>query len=531
MASPILSPDWAPSKELGADSLERIRYLSTLKKGAHLHISGVCGTGTASVLQLLKSSGFYVTGSDKAFYPPMGDVVRKLCDRVFEGYSAENLTAKPACVIIGNSLSKGNPEAQFVLEHDIPFASMPEVFAALLIKERDFCPVSIVVAGTHGKTTTTAAVATILDVAGRKPGYFIGGMPTNLPGSLRPVDTSIPMTERTVVLEGDEYDSAFFSKYSKFHSYRPDIVIVTSIEFDHADIYNSVEEIELEFTRLLRRVPKEGLILVASEGERLKNLVPVWRSDPQIVAEIRTYGLAPSDYQLVSREPAELSGANSDNHATSHAALGQLLTMSLPEVGSEIFKALTPLSGPHNAANLLAATAVAARCGVSLPEIAKGIATFTGALRRQTVIGEVRGITIVEDFAHHPTAVKVTLEGLKEAFKGRRLIAVFEPRSNTSRRAVFQEEYIKSFAAADVVMIQEVAEAGGYNNTANPVTTIDVSQIVSAINNSGKESYALKSVSEITDKLKQLCQRGDVVALMSNGDFGGLPQSLVANLA
>lgn len=512
MPSPILHPEWKPSKELDTDSLRRTTQLGELRPVAHIHISGVCGTGTGSVLQLLKACGFYVTGSDKAFYPPMGDVVRSYCDKLYEGYAPSNLEPRPDCVIIGNSLSKSNPEVQAILEQDIPFASMPEAFAALLIGTREYCPTSVVVAGTHGKTTTTAAIATLLDVAGRKPGYFIGGVPKNLPGSLRRVDESMPVANRVVVLEGDEYDSAFFSKYSKFHSYRPDIVVVTSIEFDHADIYNSVEEIELEFTRLARRVPKEGVILVADEGERLDGIVPIWREDPQIVAPILRYGAkSDSPLRMVSRTPR------------SDGAQGQALHYLLD--GQEIHCS-TPLSGDHNAKNLLAAAAVADRCGVAATDIARGVATFSGVLRRQNVIAEVGGRTIIEDFAHHPTAVKVTLEGLKESYAPRRLIAVFEPRSNTSRRAFFQEEYPKSFGAADVVVIQEVADAGGYSGTAGPVVALNVPQIARDIAASGKDAVAPKSVQEIVEYLKTHSRSGDVIVLMSNGDFGGLPKQL-----
>ncbi len=505
----------AVSKELDQSSAERALYVGSLPRGAHIHVSGACGTGMASVLTLLKSLGFYVTGSDKAFYPPMGEVVRKTADKVYEGYSAQNFVDRPALVVIGNSLTRNNPEAEYVFANDIPFASMPEVFAGLLIGTRDHCPTSVVVSGTHGKTTTTAAVATLFDHSGWKPAYFVGGLPKDLPGGIRAIDPATPKERRIVVLEGDEYDSAFFAKYSKFHSYRPDIALITSLEFDHADIYENVEEIEIEFDRFVRRVPKEGAILVFDSGERLEKLIPKWRADTGIAGTVKTYGdKQNSDFRLLKREPLGLAG--------------QKLTFDL--AGTTV-ECTTPLSGAQNAWNLLGVAAVGFLKGVTGEQISAGIAAFHGVLRRQDPLIEKNGITLLEDFAHHPTAVDLTLRGLSEMYPGRRLIAVFEPRSNTSRRGFFQKEYTAAFTAADIAIIQEVADAGGYSKTSAEIVALDVPKMVGDINAAGKIAVSRKTVDEILSYLKMEMRRGDVVVLMSNGDFGGLAPALISYLS
>lgn len=515
------SKDPLVSRELDERSMARAAYAAGVKPGAHIHISGICGTGTASVLQLLKQLGYYVTGSDRAFYPPMGDVVRATADKVFESFSADNLEPRPDLVVIGNALSRSNPEAEKVLQEQIPFASMPEVFAGLLIGSREHCPTSVVVTGTHGKTTTTTAVAWLLESAGRKPGYFIGGVPVNLPGSIRAVALDKPVNERIVVLEGDEYDSAFFAKYSKFHSYRPDVLIITSIEFDHADIYRNVEDIEAEFHKLVARVPKDGLILVADSFARMDALAARWRSDPNVQAQVLRYGTNPqSDFSIVSRKPWTYSEDGKEH-------IGQAVELKLP--GESISLHLT-VGGAYNAANLLAATIVARRAGVEVEAIQKGAEEFRGALRRQQVISDVGGVTVLEDFAHHPTAVAVTLAGIKEAYPNRRVICAFEPRSNTSRRNYFQKEYGQCFSSADVALLLEVADAGGYSGTDTEIKPLDMGLVLADLGRAGVEAKSFATVEELQDYIVRTAIAGDVIILMSNGAFGGLPTSLPAAL-
>jgi len=507
-------------------SVLRERYVAALKPGSHVHISGICGTGTAAVASLLKQLGFVVSGSDKAFYPPMGDVVRHVADRIFEQYSAANFSPPPALVIIGNNLSRGNPEVEFVLEHQLPFASMPEVLAALLIGTREECRTSVVVSGTHGKTTTAAAVVTLFEHAGFHPGYFIGGVPKDLPSSIRAVDKMLPHEKRMVIVEGDEYDSAFFAKWPKFHSYRPDIVVMTSLEFDHADIYNSVEEIEREFIELAKQVPRAGTLIICDESERLTHLAQTSFIEEQgIKAHVVFYGdKASSSSRLLNRTPL-----------TGNLPASQSLEFSLD--GHRV-KLNTSLAGRYNAFNLLAAAAVGKRLGLNAKEIQDGLEKFSGVLRRQNLVSDVGGILVFEDFAHHPTAVQATLEGLRERYPTRRLVAVFEPRSNTSRRGFFFDAYKTSFEAADLAVLLEVEDSGGYNNTNAPVVSLDVKRLTSEITalsmerRSGRKKVALSfpDVSEIKDFLLGEIAGGDVVVIMSNGDFGGLVGEVVVGL-
>ena len=516
------APTLEISRELTPASLSRAEAVRMLKPGSHIHISGVCGTGMASVLQLLKQRGFYVTGSDKAFYPPMGEVVRSTADKVYESYSADNLAKRPDMVVIGNSLSRGNPEIEYVLESNLPFASMPEVFNALLIGTREECRTSVVVSGTHGKTTTTSAIATMFDRAGWKPGYFVGGIPNDLPSSIRPPDPSIAPEKRVVVLEGDEYDSAFFSKFSKFHSYRPDILVITSIEFDHADIFESVEQIDAEFFKVATRVPEGGLILVCHEDEHLRELSQSWIGSPEIKAEIQFYGSSPGlSHRIMFRHSVAHDGGTASRPA------GQTLRFSIEGQTVELH---TSLTGTHNAWNLLAAAAVGARLGLTPAEISSALQKFSGALRRQTVIFDAAGIKIIEDFAHHPTAVKATLEGIREAYPGRRIVAAFEPRSNTSRRSFFQESYAASFGAADSALIVEVEQAGGYSGTAGPVVALDVKRLTREIGATGTDAHCFNGIAALQTYLVENLKAGDIAVLMSNGDFGGLVQTLPVEL-
>jgi UDP-N-acetylmuramate: L-alanyl-gamma-D-glutamyl-meso-diaminopimelate ligase len=479
------------------DSNQRIEFLKTLPHGSHIHVSGVCGTGMSAVASLLKQLGFYVTGSDKAFYPPMGEVVRAKVDRVCEGYSADNLTPIPACVIIGNNLSRGNPEVEFVLENKLPYASMPEVFAALLIGERDFCPKSIVVAGTHGKTTTSAAVTVMFDKAGKTPGYFIGGAPLDLPGGIRKVNSTQPLNDRVVVLEGDEYDSAYFAKWPKFLSYRPDIAIITSIEFDHADIYSSLDEIKEEFFKLMRLVPASGAILICDE---INITLP-----EGLNGKVYYYGSKPtSQFRLVNR--------TSTNH-----------TQSLElDLSGEPLTFETPLSGQYNALNLLVAAAVGKLCNLSNSEIAPALSKFHGVKRRQQLIGEYNGAILIEDFAHHPSAIEATLKGLRESYPDKKIVALYEPRSNTSRRAYFQDDYPRSFLSADVIVIREMNDAGSYSKHDAEIKPLDISKVKQELEAKSKEVKIFQDVNEIKDLVLQTSQEDVLFVCMTNGDFGGL---------
>ena len=495
-----------------SESESRIRHVQSLASGSHVHLSGICGTGMAAVGSLLQQLGYRVTGSDKAFYPPMGEFVSTVAERLFHGYRAENLDSQPTLVVIGNNLSRGNPEVERVLAEGIPYASMPEVFSALLIGERQQCPTSIVISGTHGKTTTSAATSVLFDRAGRKPGYFIGGMPADLPGNIRPVAKDVALAERVVILEGDEYDSAFFAKWAKFHSYRPDIAVITSLEFDHADIYSSVSQIEEEFSSFAMRVPEAGLILVCGESERLRNLGKLWAESSEVKAKVCFYGQDEGyPFRLVDRR------TGTKGQSLVFCLKGRELTVS------------TELSGVHNALNLLAAASVGLELALGEENLKSGIEQFHGVWRRQQVIYDKRGILVIEDFAHHPTAVLMTLEGLKEAHPERRLIAVYEPRSNTARRAFFQDDYLRSFAPADLAVLLEVSDAGHYSATGE-IVALEVGKLVKDLAERGVKARSFFSVDALESFLLNETKSGDLVVLMSNGDFSGLPQRLVDRL-
>lgn len=489
---------------------KRVAHLASLKAGAKIHLSGVCGTGMSAVLSLLKHKGFYCTGSDKAFYPPMGDVVRKLADQVFEGYSEQNISSEVELVIIGNALSRGNPEVEYVLKNNIAFASMPEVFSAFLIGDRSYCAKSVVVAGTHGKTTTSAMIAESLASAGLEPGYFIGGVPTNLPGGLALVSENFPPEKRIVVLEGDEYDCAFFAKFAKCLCYRPDIIVLTSIEFDHADIYSSIEEINQQFELLISQLPEDGYLIACNEDEGVKNLVQSLIKQGKLNEnKVKFYGHY-GDFRIFSRKIS---------------AQQQLLELDL---NGEQRSLKLQVSGEYNALNALSALAVQKCLGLKI--VKRGLEDFKGVLRRQQVLYSKNNIDVIEDFAHHPTAVKKTLEALKERYAGRELVAVFEPRSNTSRRAVFQKDYAQAFDAANHAMILDIVEASTYSKDGHEVVALNLQDLVSDINSRGIKTQLYPTVDQLLAAITESAKPGTVFVLMSNGDFGGLPKKLVGAL-
>jgi len=494
---------------------QRRSALRELKPGDHVYVAGICGTGTAAVASLLKKLGFKVSGSDKAFYPPMGDVVRAVADQIFEGYSAENLNNRPDLVVIGNSLSKDHPEYQRVLADKIPYASMPEVLGELLIGSREACENSVVIAGTHGKTTTSAAMSVLLENAKRKPGYFVGGYVDELEGGIRPHSSEQSSSERVVVLEGDEYDSACFAKWSKFHSYRPDFLVITSLEFDHADIFDSIDDIVDEFEALVRSMPASAHVLICDQYKINQDLAAKWGTDPSVLCRVSLYGRdEKSRFRLWERKSSEGK---------------QKLELELDGKKIEI---VTGLSGEHNALNLTAISSVASMLGLSETEISEGIASFSGVKRRQQKVFDNEKVVVIEDFAHHPTAVDLTLAGLKELWPERRLIAVFEPRSNTSRRSFFQESYAKSFSAADLVLIKSVTGDSGYSKRGEDIIALNTEQLVSDIqSNNGIFARAISEIDPMVQELASLTRDGDLIVLMSNGDFGGIKDKLIAKLS
>jgi len=435
---------------------------------------------------MLKSLGHRVTGSDENVYPPMSTVLSEQQIPVFKGFSDANLEPPPDLVVIGNAVSRGNPEAEAVLRRKIRYASMPETLKSFFLWDRK----PIVVAGTHGKTTTTAMLAWVLTKAGRDPSYIIGGVPVGWQTGARLGSGDL------FILEGDEYDSAFFDKRAKFLHYLPDTVIINNIEFDHADIYDSLDEIVLSFRRLVNIIPENGLLIGSADDERVQALAP------HAFCTVHSMGESPG---------ARWSTRNLIVHPEGS-------TFDLYERDIHVCPLSIRQPGAHNVRNALSVVAAARHYGVSWPDIARGLETFPGVKRRLEVRGEVNGVTIYDDFAHHPTAVKATLEALREALPNRRIWAVFEPRSATTIRRNFQEAYGAAFDNADRVLIAPVFLPG----KAPDGNRFSVDELVDGLRGRGLKAVAMESVERIVERLAEEAAPGDRIVFMSNGGFGGI---------
>ena len=466
-----------------------------LKKGAHIHLMGICGTAMASLAGIFKSQGYQVTGSDQNVYPPMSTQLAELGIEIKLGYRAENLQPRPDLVIVGNVISRDNPEAQALLAADIPYTSLPQAMGEFVIEDRH----SLVVAGTHGKTTTTSMLTWVAEACGLRPGYLIGGIPNNFALSFR-----VPQGD-TFVIEGDEYDTAFFDKVPKFIHYKPQSVILTSIEFDHADIYRDLAEVKAAFQRLLGLIPERGRLVYFAEDENIASLLFACTCPRKI-----SYGIERGDYQAKDISIGEKTTA-----------------FSVMYQQSEVARLQIPMFGRHNVLNALASFVMARELGWSHEKAVAALATFTGVKRRQELIGQPRGIPIIEDFAHHPTAVKLTIDSIRERYPGRKIFAVFEPRSATSRRKVFQQAYAEALAGEHEVILapafdqSKISEAERFDNDR---LKADLAQRHTPV-------LLANSVDEIVDYLAAHVRASDVILLMSNGGFGGIYQKLLARLS
>jgi UDP-N-acetylmuramate: L-alanyl-gamma-D-glutamyl-meso-diaminopimelate ligase len=471
----------------------------------HIHLIGICGTAMASLAGMLQQQGHRVTGSDAAAYPPMSDQLREMGIPVSEPYAAANLVPRPDLVVVGNAISRGNVELEHVLDTRIPFCSM----AALLHDEFIAGRESLVVAGTHGKTTTTSMLAWIYEVASRTdarfaPSFLIGGVAENFGTSfmVRPIvgDARPPF-----LIEGDEYDTAFFDKGPKFLHYFPDAAILTHVEFDHADIYADLEAVKTAFKRLVNLIPRRGRLVAFDGSENVSECLA------KAFCFVERYGLDPESYWRVSQMRHE--------GGSSHWRLDR---------GGELFADLTlPMAGEHNAMNATAAAALASGQGVPVAAIVEALATFKSVKRRLEVRAEVAGVTVIDDFAHHPTAIRETLRALREAYPGRRLWAVLEPRSNTLRRNVFAEALVDSLALADAVVLAQV-----FKSESIPVAErLHPEEVVAGLNDRGVPAQLHADADAIVDALVPELRSGDVVAILSNGGFGGIYEKLPAALA
>lgn len=456
-----------------------------------IHMLGIGGTGMGSLAGLLVEAGHKVSGTDETLYPPMSEQIAALGIKPFNGYRPENIdTAAPQLAIIGNVIRKDNPEAQEVLRRNIPYHSMPSALASLFLAGRT----PIVIAGTHGKTTSSNMAAWLLEAAGESPGFLIGGVGQNFGKSY-----SLGHGHFFVV-EGDEYDSAFFDKGPKFWHYMPQALMITSIEFDHADIYRDVDQIYSSFERLAQLVPPDGIV-VANAQDALA-MKAAFKAQARIV----TYAASgEADYRP---EKIEVS-----KEGTRFSLLG--------------FDYLLPMWGEYNLQNAIGVLATLLESGIQPRNLVKGLASFKGVKRRQELAGEVGGVSVIDDFAHHPTAVAKTIAGIRERFPDSRVWAIFEPRSNTSRRNIFQRQFTEALSSADKVIL-----ASPYKSLAIPdEERFDSHAVAAELMRKGTDAHHIEDVDHIVEFAVRGAESGDVMLVMSNGSFGGVIQKLLAALA
>jgi UDP-N-acetylmuramate: L-alanyl-gamma-D-glutamyl-meso-diaminopimelate ligase len=465
----------------------------------HIHLIGICGTAMASLAGMLLDLGHTITGSDKAAYPPMSNQLAAMRIPVMEPYDAKNLSPRPDLVVVGNAISRGNPELEVCLDERIPFTSM----AALIHEEFLVGRESLVVAGTHGKTTTTSMLAWIYEVASRTqpelaPSFLIGGVAENFGVSFKVRPTS------PFLLEGDEYDTAFFDKGPKFLHYFPDAAILTHVEFDHADIYDDLKAVKTAFTRFVNLIPRRGRLVAYDAAEHVSDCIA------KAFCAVERYGKLPESYWQVRHVTHENGGVQ----------------WAVFRQGRHFADLSLPMPGEHNAMNATAAAALAAGQGVPAAAIIEAIATFKSVKRRLEVRAEVGGITIIDDFAHHPTAIRETLRALRQAYAGRRLVAVLEPRSNTLRRNVFEADLVDSLALADEVVLAHI-----FQSEAIPqAERLHPEAVVAALNAAGTPATLHPDAPAIVSALAGTLRSGDVVAILSNGGFGDIYNLLPAVL-
>lgn len=460
--------------------------------GETIYLMGIGGIAMGTLATMLIAKGYRVVGSDQGLYPPMSTHLEALKVRLLQGYRAENIAAlSPDLVIVGNVIRRDNVEAQYVLEHSIPHLSMPQALDRFFLCDHK----SIVVAGTHGKSTTSALLAWVLTRAGLDPSCFIGAF-------LRDWGVSHRIGHGPyMVLEGDEYDTAFFDKGSKFLHYRPHIAILTSVELDHADIFKDLEAVLDAFRRFVRIIPQEGYLIVNGDDPHCRALARECRG------AVLTYGLAEdADWRLLETEYAE----------------GAVRFRIRRRASREELTVESHLPGRHNAMNTLAVIAAGSVAGIPLDTMKDAILTFRGIKRRQEVLGEAGGVVVVDDFAHHPTAVRETLHAMRRFYPARRLIALFEPRTNSSKRRVFQTEYAASFDEAHKVFIKQPPGLEALPEAER----LDAARLAEDIRRRSVDARFCADADSLLDALRLECRPGDVVLCMSNGSFDGVPRRL-----
>src|SRR5438270_1205135 len=453
------------------------------------HFIGICGTAMGSVAAALRQRGFKVSGSDEGVYPPMSTFLREHEIVLSEGYRAENIPADADVVVIGNAMKRGNPEVEAVLNRKLFYLSLPEVLKNYFLRGKH----NLVVTGTHGKTTTTSLLTWIMEKGGCKPGYLIGGIPKNLGQGARLNDS------KYFVIEGDEYDSAFFDKRSKFVHYLPELVIVNNVEFDHADIFKDLDEIKLSFRRLLNIVPQNGMVLVNGDDH---NCVEVAKD---CLAQMVEVGFSKNCAQRIRDVTYSPEGSQF-------------------KLGDDVYE--IPLVGEFNVRNAAMAASAARFYDVPRAKIDNALKSFSGIARRQEVRGEAGGVKVIDDFGHHPTAIAQTLQALRQRYQSQRIWAIFEPRSNTTRRSVFQKELLEALKLADGVFIGQGArlEQIPESERLNP------EEVVKEISEDGRPAFYEKNADAIIDRIMPLLKPEDIVVVLSNGGFDNIHEKLLARL-
>lgn len=468
-----------------------VKALNTIPANTQkIHLIAVCGTAMGALACMLKDLGYGITGSDTAVYPPMSDFLTSSGIEILPGFTPEHIPRDCDLVVVGNAVSVDNPECQEMMRRGLPYCSMPQALNALVARGKQV----LMVTGTHGKTTTSSLLVWLLESAGRKPSFFIGGILKNFARNYQ-----IGAGDYLVV-EGDEYDTAFFDKKSKFFHFNPARLVLTSVEFDHADIFADFAAVKDAFSELMHQLAPQCLLL-AGEGAVLDELTR------QTEACVWRYGVeAGNDWRL---------GAYSFSDG--------LARFEVWHAGELWHDFTTPLVGAHNLINALACIAVAHSLGLSKDEIAGGLLSFQGVKRRQEVRGEKNGVVVLDDFAHHPTAVKATIEAVRAFYPQRRLVAVFEPRSNTSMRSVFQREYAQAFDAADMAVISDVP----LKHKVPQGQMFSLERLLDDLKARGRDAYAFAGPDAIVEFLAERLEPGYVVLIMSNGGFGGIHQKLL----
>jgi len=460
----------------------------------HLHLIGICGTGMAALAGMLKQRGYKITGSDLNVYPPMSTFLEQQQIPVYQGFDPAHLQPPPDWVIVGNAMSRGNPEVEYTLNAGLRYYSLPEALKEFFIRGKYSC----VVAGTHGKTTTSSLLAWTLESAGLDPSFFIGGIPENFGQGFK------LGSGRHFVLEGDEYDSAFFDKGSKFFHYLPNLIVLNNIEYDHADIFNNFDEVKTAFRRLINIIPGNGYLIACSDDPAVREMLS------RALCQVLTYGV----------------GAEAEWRPTLTRAQPEGAEFIIEHRGEKFGPLFVPLAGEHNVKNATAVFAAATCLGVPPEKISAALKTFRGVRRRLQVKYD-REVLVLDDFAHHPTEVRETLRGVKQRFPDRRLWAVFEPRTASTKRKVFEEDYIRAFETADRVVFAPMHRP----DKVPEAERLSLENVVAGICRGGKPVDIVPAGDEMANFIIQQSTRGDVILFMSNGDFFGMPSRLVEKLS